>query len=227
MSDPIFALTAVPLSRIEMPDLFGDRDRPLIRALDNPPTIRPHGFDLEHRSSSKIIAGNLRRASVPKHNILELWRDGVLIFAIDGHKLCWWNNPPRDETLRINPLVLIESTYNFASLSQRVYAEAIPAPERIEFGILLRDITINGKPAEMVPALGISFDAKKSPTGEDTKHAYVVWDKAEVKPGLIAYQLVREIYRWFGFEDSSIPFTALEEDSIAIDPEEIRSLDRQ
>ena len=47
-------------------------------------------------------------------------------------------------------------------------------------------------------------------------------EPVDIPPGRIAYLLLREIYRWFGFADENIPYVSAGETDLMIDPEEIK-----
>jgi hypothetical protein len=55
---------------------------------------------------------------------------------------------------------------------------------------------------------------KKAPQKDHTFR--ISLDKPVTHTGLIAYELVREVYRWFGFEDDRIPYVALNEAGVPI-----------
>ncbi len=42
----------------------------------------------------------------------------------------------------------------------------------------------------------------------------VVWNQETVRSGEVAYQLVKEVYNWFGISDDGIPYTKREADGI-------------
>lgn len=80
--------------------------------------------------------------------------------------------------------------------------------------------------AELAPTLGFVWNLGKSPEGEPTREVFLEWNKPEINPGRVAYQLVREVYRWFAFEDNQVPFTSMLDDgTVEIDPKRIKDLD--
>src|SRR5260370_31240016 len=78
---PAFALTAQSYPSARFPGLFASPETPLVKLIDSPPSLRRAGFDLE-TGESRIVRGELRRALVQGWRVLELWRDGVLIYAV-------------------------------------------------------------------------------------------------------------------------------------------------
>src|SRR5262249_53760723 len=122
----------------------------IVHLLEHPPHLRPYGFDWRTESQTRIVQGQLRRVLIPEGKILDLWTDGTLIAAGrgDGWFLSW-NKPQNINFLRINPVVLIESAYAFAELSKQVFNFAQPHPRGIEYRLVLRNMTVNGKPCRL------------------------------------------------------------------------------
>lgn len=150
---PIFILSATPIQKVEIPTLFQARDADVVRLLENPPELRRGGFDLYVGESPKIIKGQLRRAINPKYRILELWRDATLIFAArgDGEFLCWGQHSIIGGVLRINPLVLAESTFLFSELSRQILSQAKAQPRELEYRLELLNMTQDGIPCGLIP----------------------------------------------------------------------------
>ncbi len=224
-----FSLAAVPTQTVEIPAFFERRDADIVRLLENPPELRPGGFDLETGAPARIVRGQLRRAVTPKYKTLELWRDGTLVFGAAGDEdfLCWGRHTITGGPLRINPLVLIESTYLFAELSRRIYQQVKPQPKVVEYMLELYNMTLEGKPCVLIPGpVGSAAwefgTGTRSPAPAPNFICTLRWNEPSIKPGEIAFQLVREVYRWFGFEDSNIPYKEQVDGQFAISPELIR-----
>ena len=45
-----------------------------------------------------------------------------------------------------------------------------------------------------------------------------------LRPGQLTFELVKEVYRWFEFEDNLIPYTEQIEDHLEISPDQIRNI---
>ncbi len=134
----VFALTAKPSPDAHFRNLFAGNDSTLVRNFNNPPKLRRAGFSLEHDGNSRIVMGDLRRALVPGWKIIELWRDGALIYAVDALVQPFWGSPrPADGSLQMNPLALAEPVYLFAELSRLIYEELTQKPRSIEYRIRL------------------------------------------------------------------------------------------
>lgn len=188
------------------------RNSDVVKALDEPPRLRDHGFYVS-AGTSRIEGARLRRAALSDwRKVLDAWEDGVLIFAEDAGFLSWWSNPPRDGSIWINPLVLFETTHSFISLSCKVFARCKPVPERFEFGIGIRHAIVDGKPISLSPGgldpFGLSGAHRaRSPNFESEP---ILCDKP-IDPDQISYRLRQPLYRWFGLGDNDIPYRTAEE----------------
>lgn len=221
-----FALGAIPVESVEISSIFETRDAEVVRLIERPPELRRGGFDLDTGSSARILRGQLRRAVAAGSKVLELWRDGTLIFGATGDEdfLCWGRRPPGMSFLRINPLVLIESTYLFAELSRLVFEKAQPKPKVIQFTVELNNLILDGKPCVLTPgpigSLGWEFGSDFRQPPQQRASFLVQWNDFPINPGRVSFLLVREIYRWFGIEDENIPYKDGEE--FVISPDLIR-----
>jgi hypothetical protein len=61
----------------------------------------------------------------------------------------------------------------------------------------------------------VAVDAREAP---QTTHeiALPIEVEATWEPGRIAYRLLRELYTWFGFEESEIPYVAADHDGAQV-----------
>jgi hypothetical protein len=221
---PIFALTAIPMSQVEILGLFASRAAPVVKALENPRELRRHGFNLGPGRGSRIVSNQLRRDAVTEWHTLELWRDGVLIYVSDAGGGLSWGQPRPGWRLLINPLALCEMTYLFAELSRTVYENARPNLAGVMYNISLSRFNEGEQPDGLRNSLDIFADVQKAPTSDfDAK---IPWTEPQIDSGRIAFQLVAEIFRWFGFEDQEIPYSAACDGELVIDPELMVGADR-
>jgi hypothetical protein len=225
---PAFVLRACPLVATNIPSLFADDTNEVVRLLEHPPELRRSGLDLDTGSRARIVRGEKRQAVSSGYKVLELWPDGTLIFCAtgEGDFLAWGRYYKDGAPLRINQLVLIESSYLFAKLAKEVYVHARPFPTRIEFGLELRRMSVAGKKCSLNPGpltdFTFGFGSHEAP---DSGNVFtVVWEGSTIPPELVSYQLVCRVYEWFGFSHSEIPYTAKLGDDMGIDPEQIRRI---
>lgn len=219
---PAFILAAIPAQSVEIPTLFKGRDADITRILEQPPELRPNGFDLNTGASSRIVRGRLRRAVSPEWRILDLWRDGTLIFVGpgDADSLCWGRHNIGSGSLRINPLVLIESIYLFVDLSRQVFNHTQPHTDEAEYRLQLVNMTVGGTPCGLIPGALGAFGTNIHHASDS--HVTITGKNIDPEPGAVAFDLVAELYAWFGIEQDMIPYTEPRNDRLVISPELIR-----
>ena len=227
---PVFILAALPMHRVEIPTLFTSRDAKIVHLLEHPPELRRSGFDLDTVAPARIVRGQLRRTVTRGYKLLELWPDGTLIFIAkeDGDFLSWGKHTRSAEPLRLNQLVLIESTYLFADLSKQVFDQAQPRPGAINYRLELRNMTVKDTPCGLIPgplgtfAMEFGTDIHRAP---DTHATFTVnWEEVEIDPRVVAFLLVSKVYEWFGIEHEHIPYVERVNDRLAVSPDQIRGL---
>jgi len=223
---PAFSLAAWPLQPIDFPDLFESHDVPVVRLLEQPPHLRPMGFDFAPRRLSTIVEGQLRRSIIPESKILEIWRDGPLICVVPGDDwhLCWAMHSTPESGLRINNLALAETVYLFCDWSLRAYANAVPTPERFKIRIMLSGMNVNGIPFALNPhrpnVFNLAGDWRTAPDAAGG-HFEIEVESARADPGVMAYGLLQDVYTWFGFNASEMPYVNREARPARIDPAQI------
>jgi hypothetical protein len=210
---PAFVLTAAPLSRVEIPTLFAARDAEIVRLIEKPPELRPGGFDLDPGASPRIVRGELRRAVTPGYKVLDLWRDGVLVFAVSGGEdfLSWGKHTPDHGPLRINQLVLMEATYLFIELARQVIRYCDPEPARVTISLGFRNMTVGDTPCGLIPGpIGSASwqfgnDIHRAPAPDNTWSG--TWETKDLEPSVVGMDMVKRVYAWFGIEENRIPYT--------------------
>jgi len=218
---PTFFLASHALENVQFPTLFRSRDTDLVRLLESPPTLRQSGFDLG-KDASTIVAGQIRRTMTPKRKVLEFWKDGFLLFeaAADDWFLCWGMRSTEETGLRINNIVLTEVTYLFCELVLRAYQQATPVPKGLAIELGLLDMTVNGKPCTLSTYYPSEFNVgdggQKAP--EDSGTFRQEFELKGADAGMVAYELLRIVYAWFGFEEDSIPYAERDKGPGRVDP---------
>lgn len=225
---PAFVLRACPMVGTSIPTLFADDKDRVVQLLEHPLELRRSGFDLNTESRARIVRGLKRQAISPGYKMLELWRDGMLIFCATGGNdfLSWGRYYKEGVPLRINQLVLIESCYLFATLAKEIYVHAGPFPNKIEFGLELRQMAVAGKNCSLYsgPLRDFNFGTGGHTAPDSGNTFMIVWEGTTLSPELAAYQLVSLVYEWFEFPHSEIPYTRQFEDGVGFDPEQIRKI---
>jgi len=225
---PAFSLAAWPLQPIDFPNLFESHEVPVVRLLEQPPRLRDAGFDFATRRLSTIVEGQLRRCLNPEHKILEVWRDGPLICVVSGDDwhLCWGMRSAPETGLRINNLALAETIYLFCDWSLKVYGNGIPVPERFKIRAMLSDMTTNGRPCSLNPYrpndINMNDDRRSAPGGAPGQHFEIEVEPATADPGVMAYRLLSDVYAWFGFNATDMPYVNREAAPPRIDSAQLR-----
>ena len=216
---PMYSLAAVPVEPVSLPTLFKGVDNPLERLLTRPPALRHAGFGVTVRGELEVVRGELRRIVMPSYTLLECWSDGTLIYVTDAANFLCWGDKTKGNTLQINPLALAESTYLFATLAQRVYAEhSVPRPKAVRIELTLERMDVDGKVAVLTPggvfsmAYRLGMDARRAPSS-GMEHAVEVTEPWT--PGAVAYKLTAAVFNWFGHTDDKIRY-ASEEDGVPV-----------
>lgn len=231
---PTFFLAVAPVNpgSLDIPTLFSSDDAEIVKLLEQPPTFRRSGFGLDTEADARIISGQRRKAIIPKHKSLDLWRDGTLVFAVDGgiDFLCWGrtNLTKKMQALQINQLALIESAYLFLDLTGRVFKYARPEPNSLEFQLGLLNMSANQSFCKLAPGplpkIDFRANAKEAPGSNEI--FTVSWNGGEFDPGEVAYRLVKEVYVWFGWTEKDIPYSKKVGDHRVIDSEAIKNPER-
>jgi hypothetical protein len=183
--------------------------------------LRRDGWSLETTGPARIIEGEFIRATNGSRKVIDLYRDGTLIFVASAEEefLGWGKEFAAEEM--INPLAFIEATYSFAKFYREV---VIPDLARKITGYKVRvDIHIPAKRNMKLPPYSITSLQGRHEAHDAPKH---FWDKerafvSESKPELVSYQMAKEIYLWFGFDESKIPYTKTENDITLTDVQKI------
>jgi len=225
---PTMLLVARAQQPVEFPALFESRGTDVVQLLENPPRLRNAGFDLNTRRPSEIIQGELRRTTSAGNKLLELWRDGVLIFIAPGDEwhLCWGMKSDATTGLRINNLALAETTFLFSQLAVKLFEHAVPQPEKVTFSLELAGMTILGKPCSLNPyrpdPYGLWLDEQRRYAPADGRRVAVESERVGADPGVVSYRLLAELYAWFGFEAVEMPYVDRATTPPSIDPNQLR-----
>jgi hypothetical protein len=224
---PVYFLTVAPVNAVEIPSIFEAKSE-VTQTLNAPPEIRRAGFDLNTEENSRLIRGELRRAVIPG-KLLELWRDGTLIFVAQGDYdfLSWGKYAKPGARFRINPIVLIESIYLFVELSKTIFQYSEPKANGFTFCLGLANMCLEKQPCYLIPGEVGSFGWEYGSSGHDApecSHSFSIQFTKELDSGEVAYALVREVYRWFAFEDDKIPYTEMRGDRPIISVDKLKTL---
>ena len=226
--DIAYVLVAYPTINIQIEGLFESRNTDVVKLIDEPPQLRYAGFDISTQEQSRIINGELRRTVLKPYKLLEVWRDGMILFVTDGGGgfLCW-GNYDTTKLLRINTIALIESTYLFHDFVQKVYRISKASECCLTTQLLLRNLPCPERYALPKWRSGsVRWYANVDPFwAENTEiqaQTYFDWNKTTTEKA--AYDLVSETYGKFGAEHEFIPYEKEVETEKVIDVEQIKGI---
>ena len=198
----------------------------LIESFENPPVLRQHGWDIVVGERSQLIKGELRRAVDKDFMILDLYRDGTLIFGVIAERgFLTWGRIQND--LKINSLALIETVCNFVTLFKLVTEKYVPKPSEISIRIKLHDLHLGGEKSFMVPYAVGTYTSKQhdAPDNNFEKTILVDLSKSEFDSGQVSYHVVQEVYLWFGMGSNMIPYVIEKDGLKSIDGVQIKIID--
>jgi hypothetical protein len=218
------ALTVYTIRPNEVESLFSSSESAVRKHLESPPDLRYGGWALRTDESLKIIRGELVRARSHGYKIIDLYRDGTLIFAVGaaGEFLAW---ATPDGEQKINSIALVEVVYNYASLYKLVLEDLRERPDRIFFRVDLRNLHLGGVKTYLPPygADSSGFRDKYYAPDNDVMKVVEV-DAKDFDAGKASFRLLRELYLWFGLEEDKIPYTKIEDGVQMVDPDQIKRL---
>jgi hypothetical protein len=125
-----------------------------------------------------------------------------------------------DQPYLLNPFVLAHCVYVFALHSQSVFSFATPPPREMIYVLELRNMANAGNPALLHPNHG-----KMNVHPATSSYRPMPWEserfqiqsQLETSPGEITYQLVSQVYVWFGFDRDRVPYSRSEKGKSLID----------
>lgn len=218
-------LSVIPIEHAELRTVFSDQPGSIKRQLEEPQSLRPNGWDLRTGDQAKFIRGELIRVEGYK-SIIDLYRDGTIIFGglINCNFLAW-----SDKTdTRLHPLALAEVVINFTRFYQLVLEDFRNLPSRLNFRVDLRNLWLANEktrlPAGAVSAPWWEERAKLLEAPADTWNHELLVLSEKYNPDRIAFQLVRELYLWFGHSEESIPYKRETEAGAVSDADAIASI---
>jgi hypothetical protein len=202
----VMAVTPEPPSQLKT--LFSNSQGSLKRRLEDPPSLRYAGWDLTHDGHAKIVRGEYVRVTSGNAKVVDLYRDGVMVLvALADQALLAWG---RERDQRINPVALIELTYSFVSFYSFVLDEITAAPLRLSFRVELRNMHLGGEKSSIAPhglrTTSQIFGHNEKYAPEDVGVRELSMSRDGFDPLAVTYQVIREIYLWFGLEEDKIPY---------------------
>ena len=213
-----YSLAISPLELTQVRSFLSSSADSISKLLEKPPQLRNNGWGMDTEDRARIIGGELRRVKSDEYKVIDLYRDGTLIFSCraDESLLCWGQNYNHK---RINPLALIETTYLFFNLYTNILEWLDPPVKDLRLWIQFKNLQSNEEISSLAPygvgttAQLFGHNRKSAPDNNYLNELSVT--VSEFKDTLTAVSALREIYAWFGIEVDQIPY--LVDDHSAID----------
>ncbi|MFZ1977622.1 MAG: ATP-binding protein [Bacteroidota bacterium] len=219
----IYSLSISPLQTTDVQSLLNSNEGSIVKLMESPPILRRDGWGLSTTDRAMLIRGELRRAKTHERTVLDLYRDGTLIFACRADETFLGFNFGK---LRINPIALVETTYAFFNFYSFVLKYLASLPNTLLVCIQFFHLRDNGAITTLAPSgpysLLQNIPQFQFQAPSDCHLSQFQIDVATYNPGKAAFYALREIYAWFQIEENYIP--CLTNDLSAIDPEKIKSV---
>jgi len=220
-------LSAYPNQPGELRTIFLTANKSIRKYLESPPTLRHAGFSLETLDQAKIMRGEMIRVANGDRKVIDLYRDGSLIFVgLADDNFLAWASPPKKQ--KINPVAIVEIIYSFVNFYRLVLDDFREPPKEVIFRVDLKNMHLNGIKSYLVPyqlgtiAQMFDDDAKEAP--ENDGLIVKTFSAHDYDIGAIAYEILKEVYLWFGLEENKIPYTKEETGVKMVDPETIKNI---
>ena len=221
-SIPNLLLAAYPTEPVRMRGLFDPRESDLIQVLQDPPRLKGNGWDLTIDDPMLNLHGRMRRSMKPNWKLLQITRDGILLFLARGDDgfLSFSANQKPDGPLFIVPFVLAHCVYVFSLFAQRVFMYATPAPSIVRYVLQLRNMENEKHPALLHPN---HLEMNRHPALEYyrpmpySSEGFEVTTTLDTPPGQIAYELVAQVFEWFGFDRDRVRNVRITDGKAVID----------
>jgi hypothetical protein len=221
--DRAMILAAYPLRPAELKTIFSNTDDSIRRKLEHPPILRNGGWDLAVQRQGVIIRGELLRIRGFRR-ILDLYRDGTFVvgcLASDGFLA--WASPDQ----KLNSMGLVEMIYNVCAFYGFVLDDMRSRPDAIEIQLNLIGLHKDDVKSKLAPGTSDQMFYQLMPdyihpAPDPVFSVRKSFRTVEYQPESAAYQLLREVYFWFGFEEDKVPYAMEREGRRMIDPQALR-----
>lgn len=220
------SITAFPGQSSQLKTIFLSSEGSIRKLLENPPILRRAGWNLRTLDQARIMRGEMIRVGNGKRLVIDLYRDGTLVFAAQGDQrfLAWHDEQGR----KINSVALIEIIYEFFNFYQRVVADFEQPPESFTVRFDLKNLHLDGVKTGLAPYGANSFSRVFDPDIQDASEEEATIEKEfrteNYDAKIFAYELVQEIYLWFGIEQDKIPYVKEEDGIKFIDTDAIKGI---
>lgn len=229
---PLYILAVVPHEHSKL-KLFESGPGSIAELLMTESGSRYAGWDLSTVDEPKIIKGEYLEAKIEGIKKINLYEDGKLVFWVtaDPNFLAWpLKENEFNEKPRLNPMAIIEVTYNFVNFYKKLLPFFLETPQKFRFVIQLKDAFLNqNTKLYLIPGglQSIEWLINKAqyiaPENDMDKNEDIDVLDLKQDPGHVAYLLIKKLYLWFGIDMISIPYVSGEKGKEIIDIEKIKN----
>lgn len=221
---PVFVFAAIPTPSTTFADLFSEGS--VKGLLEKPGGLRQNGWDLQTLDSARIVEGEYLQVRDGDRKIINLYEHGTLLVRADATDdlLAWGSSQTHPDTLRLNPLALLEFTYSFVALYTKLIEYMASKPSVVTLRVQLEN-ALGAQVLYMFP-YGVGATNWLHPMRQDRHPApserfqrvLIVGTEVLIHaPAEIAYQIVERIYTWFGLTIEQIPYVKTDNGARVID----------
>ncbi|MBI1930126.1 hypothetical protein HYR99_38485 [Candidatus Poribacteria bacterium] len=218
----VIVFAAYPRWAGQLGTIFSTAEGSIRRKLENPPILRQRGWALQTFDHARIIRGEMIRVEFEEEKTIDLYRDGSLIFvALADHNFLGWDSSRNGP--RITPIAIVEVVYNFINFYKLVLEDFVEKPEVITIRVDFRNMHLHGIKTHLNPFNWADESGRRyAPDNNGTITKDFRGENFHV--GVIAFEILKEIYLWFGWEEDKIPYTKTEGELKMVDPEAIANI---
>jgi len=189
--------------------------------LERPPSTRPNGWNLETLDQARIVEGRLLTVSNGDRKELNLYPDGAFVAYGSVEEFLGWREGSFADNPKVNPLALIEFTYNFVSFYSDLLQFLSPRPAALGFRCGFRNAIPSQGPVYLPSGEigGLAFysgQEYRAPRSEVDFDLAVAVNGAVIV-GEVSFELLVRLYTWFGHEIEHIPYTDSERTIISLE----------
>ena len=230
MLGPIAYLAAAPTDPVQVPTLTQpDGAR---QVLEQPPSSRQSGWNMMTLDRARLINGTRLRVSNGDRKHIDLLADGTLLAVAAFEGFLSWGSDDVTVDPRVHGLAVVEFTYEFVNLYTQLLREYVdPRPRAVRFCIGIESavfsdddgrshaLYLDGGPIGGFSLMPQERAAHSAPEKTLRRELTIPTsdDDNVLEPGVVAYELVRQVYNWFSHLDDEVPYTVGEPRSIDIE----------
>ncbi|OGD90777.1 hypothetical protein A3D81_00760 [Candidatus Curtissbacteria bacterium RIFCSPHIGHO2_02_FULL_40_17] len=219
-------ISAYPNQPSQLQTIFLTSEHSIRRHLETPPILRRGGWSIETLDQARIMRGEMIRVANGDRKVIDLYKDGTLVFiALADHRFLAWHD---EERQKINSAALIEVIYSFVSFYKLVLDDLENLPEEITLRVDFKNLHLDDIKSYLLPyqlgslAQGFEDQRRDAPDNDGAVEKTFLTDNFDI--GAVAFELIREVYLWFGFEEEKIPYVQERDGLKTINADAIASL---